>query len=462
MSRVPLTAAEIEDERALVDSYGMLGKGIQEAIEVHNSRLGQMRRAMQQNEDAMKNQQNEIEDLKRKLRLKDEAEAKNGDLMRRLERESAERMRRLEKEFADKERFLEEKYSGESKGHRDATARLSDQVDSQLRTINELNNIVSDHERTISRLMGDLKTADQSFAEYRDKFAQMDDENKQLQRLLDDASLKRESAQDRVRFLEDQCEHAKGNLINALSSDVSEASMKSFNSHATVQELAQKAASILIDLKDREQGFSKKDQQANAALSSAANKILALERDMQTYHQAFHEVASGLETALSGVESSSIQQSLRDTKHQATRSGGVGKNMRMTSVDEDKLVFVQDLVNMTNQTVQLLVKSQKRSNQLFKLVNKKNEMLVMVAASLRQQTTQADGLQKDLNDTAMSYSNWAMEVGREVPANPLTELKPVQSGVQNASSLAVVFERMGAATYSTDSVLANSYNGYDN
>lgn len=31
---------------------------------------------MQQNEDAMKNQQNEIEDLKRKLRLKDEAEAK--------------------------------------------------------------------------------------------------------------------------------------------------------------------------------------------------------------------------------------------------------------------------------------------------------------------------------------------------------------------------------------------------
>ena len=40
----PLTAAEIEDERALVDSYGMLGKGIQEAIEIHNSRLGQMRR----------------------------------------------------------------------------------------------------------------------------------------------------------------------------------------------------------------------------------------------------------------------------------------------------------------------------------------------------------------------------------------------------------------------------------
>jgi hypothetical protein len=31
----------------------------------------------------------------------------------------------------------------------DATARLSDQVDGQLRTINELNNIVSDHERTI-------------------------------------------------------------------------------------------------------------------------------------------------------------------------------------------------------------------------------------------------------------------------------------------------------------------------
>ena len=31
---------------------------------------------MQQNEDTIKQQQNEIEDLKRKLRLKDEAEAK--------------------------------------------------------------------------------------------------------------------------------------------------------------------------------------------------------------------------------------------------------------------------------------------------------------------------------------------------------------------------------------------------
>lgn len=41
-----MEAAEIEDERALVDSYGMLGKGIQEAIEIHNSRLGQMRRAV--------------------------------------------------------------------------------------------------------------------------------------------------------------------------------------------------------------------------------------------------------------------------------------------------------------------------------------------------------------------------------------------------------------------------------
>ena len=46
MAHVPLTAAEIEDERALVDSYGMLGKGIQEAIEIHNSRLAQMRRAV--------------------------------------------------------------------------------------------------------------------------------------------------------------------------------------------------------------------------------------------------------------------------------------------------------------------------------------------------------------------------------------------------------------------------------
>jgi len=34
----------------------------------------------------------------------------------------------------------------------DATGRLSDQVDGQLRTINELNNIVSDHERTICKL----------------------------------------------------------------------------------------------------------------------------------------------------------------------------------------------------------------------------------------------------------------------------------------------------------------------
>jgi hypothetical protein len=281
----------------------------------------------------------------------------------------------------------------------------------------------------------------------------MDDENKQLQRMLDDTASKREGAQDRVRFLEDQCENAKANLINALSSDHSEQSLKKFNSQASVQELAQKAASILIDLRDREQGFSKKDQQANAALSSAANKILALERDMQTYHQAFHEVASGLETSMSGVESASVQQALRDSKHSIKP-----KNLRMTSVDEEKLMFVNDLVGMVNNTVQLLAKSQKRSSQLFKLVNKKNEMLVMVAASLRQQTAQADNLQKDISETANSYTQWAMDVGREVPANPLTDLKPLQSGVQGASSLAVVFERMGA-TYSGDSVLANSYNG---
>jgi hypothetical protein len=34
---------------------------------------------MQANEDTIKQQQNEIEDLKRKLRLKDEAEAKVSD-----------------------------------------------------------------------------------------------------------------------------------------------------------------------------------------------------------------------------------------------------------------------------------------------------------------------------------------------------------------------------------------------
>mmetsp|Transcript_48723 Transcript_48723/g.110569 ORF Transcript_48723/g.110569 Transcript_48723/m.110569 type:complete len:462 (-) Transcript_48723:165-1550(-) len=460
MSGLPLRAADIQDERALVDSYGMLGKGIQEAIEVHNSRLGQMRHAMQQNEDTIKQQQNEIEDLKRKLRLKEEAEAKNGDLMRRLERESAERMRRLEKEFADKERFLDDKYSSESKNYREATGRLSEQVDGQLRTINELNNIVSDHERTISRLMGELKNADQSFAEYREKFAQMDDENKQLQRMLDETSSKREQTSDRLRSLEDQCDHAKGNLMSALSSDVSESALKSLHSHATIQELAQKAASILIDLKDREQSFTKKDQQANAALSSAANKILALERDMQTYHQALHETCGGLETSLAGVEASAIQQQLRDSKH-AVRP----KNPRPTAVDEEKVHLVADLVGLVNMTVQLLAKSQKRSGQLLKLVNKKNEMLVMVAASLRQQTNQAEGLQKDISETASSYAGWAMELGREVPANGLTDLKPVQPGVQTSSSLAVVFERMGA-TYSSDSVLGGGstnkeHAGYD-
>ena len=53
-----------------------------------------------------------------------------------------------------------------------------------------------------ARLMADLKNADQSFSEYREKFAQMDDENKQLQRQLDDATLKRESAHDRLRAFE--------------------------------------------------------------------------------------------------------------------------------------------------------------------------------------------------------------------------------------------------------------------
>ena len=65
---------------------------------------------------------------------------------------------------------------------------------------------------------------------------------------------------------------------------------------------------------------------------------------------------------------------------------------------------------------------------------------------------QADGLYKDVAETTAAYSSWAMDIGREVPANALTELKPVHPGVQTASSLAVVFERMGA-TYSTDSVL---------
>jgi hypothetical protein len=282
----------------------------------------------------------------------------------------------------------------------------------------------------------------------------MDDENKQLQRLLDDATLKREAAQDRLRGLEDQCEHAKGNLVNALSSDVSESSLRSINSHATIQELAQKASSILIDLKDREAGFSKKDQQANAALSSAANKILALERDMQAYHLALHETCGGLETSLGGVDNAVVQQTLRDAKH-AVRP----KNPRPTAVDEE-ILFVHELVNMVSLSVQCLAKSQKRAAQLFKLVNKKNEMLVMVGASLRQQAGQADGLQKDIGDTAAAYNAWAMEVGREVPANALTELKPVQPGVQTASSLAVVFERMGA-TYSNDSVLGGSaHHGY--
>ncbi len=65
----------------------------------------------------------------------------------------------------------------------------------------------------------------------------------------------------------------------------------------------------------------------------------------------------------------------------------------------------------------------------------------------------ADNLSKEVSDTANAYSSWAMELGREVSANPLSELQPVQPGVQPSSSLAVVFERMGA-TYSTDSVLA--------
>jgi hypothetical protein len=61
-------------------------------------------------------------------------------------------------------------------------------------------------------------------------------------------------------------------------------------------------------------------------------------------------------------------------------------------------------------------------------------------------------------ETASSFTSWALEIGREVPANPLTELKPVHKGVQSASSLAVVFERMGA-NYSADSVLGSAHHG---
>jgi len=46
---------------------------------------------MQQNEDTIKQQQNEIEDLKRKLRLKDEAEAK----VRPTERQTHTRVARF-------------------------------------------------------------------------------------------------------------------------------------------------------------------------------------------------------------------------------------------------------------------------------------------------------------------------------------------------------------------------------
>lgn len=434
----------------LVDSYGMLGKGIQEAIEIHNSRLGQMRRAMQQNEETIRQQQIEIEDLKRKLRAKEDAEAKNGDLIRRLEREAAERLRRLEREFSEKERFLQDKYAAEAKANRDAMSRMSDQVESQLRTITELNNIVSDHERTIARLMGDLKNADSSFGEYREKFSQMDEENKQLQRLLDEATLKRESTENKLRVLEDQVEHARGNLWSAL--DNGDRGAPGLTRNAGINELAQKASAILIDLRDRESGFSKKDAQANAALSSAANKILALERDLQTYHQALHDTVGGLETSLAGVDSAVVQQALRDSKHAIRSKGG-----RPTAVDEDKILYCHDLVNLVNVTVQILGKSQKRSAQLLKLVHKKNEMLVMVGTSLRNQVVAGtDALAKELNETATAYAAWASEVMREVPVNPLTSLLPVayhqgNSGSLGAlpapsSSLAVVFERMGAST----------------
>jgi hypothetical protein len=81
-----------------------------------------------------------------------------------------------------------------------------------------------------------------------------------------------------------------------------------------------------------------------------------------------------------------VAQNLRDAKHTVR-----AKNPRPSSVDEDKILFLHDLVSMVNATVQLLAKSQKRSGQLHKLVNKKNEMLVMVGASLRQQTAQVAG-----------------------------------------------------------------------
>ena len=38
----------------------------------------------------------------------------------------------------------------------------------------------------------------------------------------------------------------------------------------------------------------------------------------------------------------------------------------------------------------------------------------------------ADNLSKEVSDTANAYSSWAMELGREVSANPLSELQPVQ------------------------------------
>lgn len=183
---------------------------------------------------------------------------------------------------------------------------------------------------------------------------------------------------------------------------------------------------------------------------------------------------------MAGVDSAVIQQALRDSKH-AIRS----KSGRPTAVDEDKILYCHDLVNLVNVTVQVLAKSQKRSAQLLKLVHKKNEMLVMVGTSLRNQVTNTDTLAKELGETASSYAAWASELMREVPVNPLTSLLPVAYHGSHSSSttlgalpapsssLAEVFERLGTSTtthgggggggngaarasnYSSDSLLAN-------
>ena len=154
-------------------------------------------------------------------------------------------------------------------------------IDEHSRTIDDDARIISDHERTIARLSNDLRNADDQINSMNDKYLRLEADLKQLQRDYDEIVRAHNGLQDKGRSHDDHMAYVKTTLLDVVYVDLAP-DVKKLHAQASAQELAQKAASLLGDLRERNMMLTKKDQQATTALSSAASKILNLERDLHT------------------------------------------------------------------------------------------------------------------------------------------------------------------------------------